>query len=72
MAGKSATSGSKKGRRFNRPRSAAAIQRCAARKEERKRLAEQQRKLNIRIREMGGQTRWEVAKEIRYNKRHGL
>lgn len=71
MATKSAAKGAKKGRRFGRPRSAAAMKRCAVRKEQRIAENKARKEANDALRAAGLPTAWEKAKEARRVKRHG-
>ena len=74
MAQQSSNKGNPAMKRMQNKALQAKRQRCylngQERKRERVRIQKQAESLNRRIRENGGQTRWEVAKEIRYNKRH--
>lgn len=64
------TKGQKKARRFNRPRSAAAIARCAERKLARRNKQAASERVNKDLREQGLPTPWEIAKSRRHAARH--
>lgn len=70
MASKNSAKGAKKGRRFGRPRSVAAMKACAARKEQRIADNAVQAKVNKALRAQGIPTAWEEAKAKRKAKRH--
>lgn len=70
MARTNAAKGAKKGRRFNRPRSAAAMNACAIRKVKRIDDNRARAAANAEKREAGIPTAWELAKAKRYAARH--
>ncbi len=65
MAKANAAKGAKKGRRFGRPRSAAAMKACALRKEQRIADNKARKDANDALRAAGIPTAWEKAKEAR-------
>lgn len=65
MAKQSAAKGAKKGRRFGRPRSSAAVAACARRKDERRKAQADRATMNKARRDAGQPTPWEVAQERR-------
>lgn len=66
MAKNNSTKGAKKSRRFKRPRSFAAIDACAIRKNLRRKAQAEREKIN----KARGYTAWDEAKKARYDTRH--